>query len=90
VSWLQGRTRSGTLGWLEALEAVLSRLEENPLTHSLADEEELAQFDVRQIPFKTRHGKMYRALFKVVGNEVRILHVRRPGQRPLSAEDVAG
>jgi plasmid stabilization system protein ParE len=88
MDWLKERSATGAAHWLQALEGATQRLEQNPLACGLADEDELAQMEIRQILFKTRRGKPFRALFQVVGNEVRILHVRGPGQAPLTSGDV--
>jgi hypothetical protein len=37
-------------------------------------------YEVRHILFGTRKGRTYRGLFTVVGAEIRLLHVRGPGQ----------
>jgi hypothetical protein len=38
--------------------------------------------------FKTRHGRTYRILFLLADQEVRVLRVRGPGQRPVSKRDI--
>ena len=38
--------------------------------------------------FKTRHGRSYRFVFTRVGDELRILRVRGPGQPPLQADEM--
>jgi plasmid stabilization system protein ParE len=88
--WLAERSSRGALRWLQAFADVTTRLEEEPLACAWADEEELEHLEIRQIVFKTRRGKPYRALFKVIAEEVRILHVRGPGQAPLKPGDLLG
>ena len=58
------------------------------LDHPVWIEDEHFDIDVRQALFKTRRGRIYRMLFTIVGNEVRILRVRGPGQAPVVADDV--
>ena len=36
--------------------------------------------EVRQVLFQTRHGRPYRILYAISGDEVRVLRVRGPGQ----------
>jgi hypothetical protein len=43
---------------------------------------------LRQATFRTRHGRTYRAVFTIVGDQVRILRVRGPGRPPLEADEL--
>jgi hypothetical protein len=52
----------------------------NFATGRLAPESPNYETEVRQILFKTRRGRTYRALSTVVGAGVFIVHVRAPGQ----------
>ena len=40
------------------------------------------------IMFRARAGRTYRALFTIVGNEVRVLRVRGAGQAPMTPDDI--
>src|SRR5438445_7762435 len=87
VAWLVERSAVGAARWLDALEEAKTKLAENPCSFGLAPEAEFVDAEVRQIIFKTRRGRRYRALFTVIEDEVRILHVRGPGQALLRAKD---
>lgn len=86
--WLAERTPAGARRWyLRFLEAVES-LRENPQSHGYAPENEYVEPEIRQAIFKTRRGRPYRVLFRILQNEVQVLHVRGPGQDLLAAEDL--
>lgn len=54
----------------------------------MAVESEGRQRDVRQVIFKTRHGREYRALFAIMDETVVILHLRGPGQDLLDPDEI--
>lgn len=43
--------------------------------------------EIRQLLFRTRKGRTYRALFDIQGKTVRVLRIRGPGQQLLAPED---
>ncbi len=63
-------------------------LEKNPFLSRLAPETEELQEELRHVMFRTRAGRTYRALFVVVGDEVRVLRVRGAGQPPVTSDDI--
>ena len=74
--------------WLEAYQEAVVNLAKNPLAYGFAPENRHVGYDLRQVLFRTRHGRTYRILFAVVDNEIRILRVRGPGQRPLRRTEI--
>ena len=76
------RSPDGAEQWLEAFEAVIERLEANPFLYVLAKEDCHFDFELRQIVFKTRHGRAYRAVYRV--DEKRDLHSSDMRPRPSS------
>lgn len=88
--WLSQRSPAGATRWVAALEAAIARLEENPFHCSLAPENEYAEVELRNIFFKTPHGRTYRAVFYVTEDTVTVTHIRGPHQRLLPPEDVKG
>jgi hypothetical protein len=44
--------------------------------------------EIRQFIYRTKSGRANRALFTILGDEVRVLHIRRPGQPLMSPEDL--
>lgn len=80
VRFLAERSPQGATTWRERWEEVLDDLRTRPLEFGLAPESARYESEIRQVLFKTRRGRTYRALFTVVGRGVFILHVRGPGQ----------
>ncbi len=73
--------------WRNALFARLSKLERMPEAWPLADEPDLAGTDVREFLF--RHWRhVYRILYRIDGDVVRIHRVRHASQDRLTAEDL--
>jgi len=66
---------------------MVDSLSNNPHRFALAPEAEMAGRDVRQILFKTRSGRTYRALFDIAGRTVRVLRIRGPHQNLLDPHD---
>ena len=61
-SYLETRSPQGAMNWEEALEAGLARLRYNPMIYGLAFEDSHFDFELRQLLFKTRYGRTYRAV----------------------------
>ncbi len=78
--WIEERSLDGAARWLAAFEKTLEQVLHDPSALPLAPEDEFAHYEVRHFVFKTRRGRRYRAIYTVVGSEVRILHIRGPGQ----------
>jgi plasmid stabilization system protein ParE len=86
--WLKGRSVQGAQRWVAAFESAKLRLSENPKAYSVIPERIRVPYELRDILFKTPKGKKYRAIFTIIGDEVRILRVRRPAQRPIRGRDL--
>lgn len=88
VRWIAERSSSGAEAWVNAYERMLRRLAEHADTLALASENDDFDYALREVLFKTRRGLVYRAVFTIVGDEVRVLRIRGPGQDDLTREDV--
>jgi plasmid stabilization system protein ParE len=86
--WLVVRSLQGAISWYMAFKETVSRVADSPESFGLAPEGERLRRNIRQAPFKTRRGRMYRILFEVSDAEVAILRVRGPGQALLRARDL--
>ncbi len=86
--WIFERSPEGARRWYEAFCKSAARLESNPLSCGIAPESDDFPEEVRQMLFRTRHGRTYRALFVIRGDVAHILCVRGPGERPVKPEDV--
>lgn len=88
LDWLIERSPVGAEHWYEAYWAALDDLRDSPLSHPRAGDCTELPFHIREKLFQTSHGSKYRILFVVAGNEVRVLRIRGPGQRPLQSNDL--
>ena len=87
VDWIAARSNEGAQRWLEAFQRTVGFLEENPERFAVAPENDTFSVTLRQALFKTRRGKFYRVLFTIAGSEVRVLHIRGPGQQLIDTDD---
>lgn len=88
LAWLAMRSASGALAWYRRWLTVLCELADAAEGFGVAPENERHPEPIRQVLFKTRRGRTYRALFVVRGSDVFVLHVRGPGQRPLEPGEI--
>ncbi len=89
-AWLARRSARGAVAWYIAFRHAAERITAAPEASPLAPESNRLGHDVRQALFGTRRGRIYRIVFRVVGEEVVVLRVRGPGQAPLRRRDVSG
>jgi len=88
VRWLAERSPQGAEAWLRAYDEMILRLEKQAPSYGPAHERDDCEFDVRQALFKTRQGRVYRALFFIEGRDAHILRVRGPGQAPVDPDEL--
>ena len=88
VEWLFQRSPLGAASWLDAYDKMVERLAMTADSFPVAQESDHLDLEVRQVLFKTRRGRMYRAIFHLVGNDVYVLRVRGPGQAPIRPDDL--
>jgi len=86
--WLHQRSPDGAAAWYAAYFNKLCELGDSKSASSIAPEAIALGVDLRQAFFKTRRGRSYRLLFLIAGNELRVLRVRGPGQRPVTRRDL--
>lgn len=87
-SWLHQRSPTGADSWLRAYDALVARLQQDARLFGAALENRDCDLDVRQALFKTRRGRVYRALFFIEGEVVYVLRVRGPGQGPVTPDEI--
>jgi len=80
VEWIRERSPAGAASWLNAYDRAVEQLKNRTDSYGEAHENPDLLLDVRQILFKTRRGRVYRALFLVETTDVYILRVRGLGQ----------
>lgn len=86
--WINARSPQGAAAWLDAYDQMIDRLASAPASFPLAIERPRLKLEVRQVLFKTKRGRIYRAVFHIDGEAVFILRVRGPGQRPMRSDDL--
>jgi plasmid stabilization system protein ParE len=86
--WIAERSVEGAERWFASFEEAILQLNTNPFLAPVAPEDEFVVPEIRQLLFRTRHGRTYRALFTVLGNQVRVLRVRGPGEPPLAPKEL--
>jgi plasmid stabilization system protein ParE len=87
--WVFKRSPQGAAAWLDAYDQMIERLTTAADSYPAAHENQDLELEAKQVLFKTRHGRIYRAVFHVDGRDVFILRVRGPGQAPITKDDVA-
>lgn len=87
--WLSKRSPSGAERWYAAFAACIADIRRDAQSCAPAPEARRLRLDVRQRLFKTRHGRTYRILFLIAGDQVRVLRVRAPGQSPVRRRDIS-
>lgn len=85
--YIRQRSPEGAVSWYKAFQAAAHRTVQMPDSYPLAPENTLLNRDVRNFLFKTRRGLVYRGLFVVIEDKLRILRVRGPGQPRLMESD---
>ncbi|MBI3467002.1 MAG: type II toxin-antitoxin system RelE/ParE family toxin [Planctomycetes bacterium] len=85
--WIAERSPSGANRWYTQFLKLLRSLKANPDAFSVAAETEDFRVPLREALFKTRRGNVYRVLFLIEGDLVRIVTVRGPGQAPVTSDE---
>jgi len=87
VDRLLAKAVSAAANWIEIYEQALGTLAEQPERHALSLEAKRLRMPIRDLLFRTSQGHRYRLVFLVVGDEVRVLRIRAPGQPSLRKKD---
>ena len=87
-AWLREKSPTGAAAWSNALQEAVDGLTESALQHGHAWEGRSLGREVREKFFKTKRGKRYRLLYRIDGDEVRVLRIRGPGQPPVRRRDL--
>lgn len=86
--WIAQHSTQGAEAWLEAYEQLLARLAEHADSCPAALEGADCTVPLKEALFRTQHGRTYRAVLTILGDEVRIMRVRGPGQPPLQDDEL--
>jgi hypothetical protein len=87
--WLHEHSPAGAMAWLDAYDALLVHLSQHADSFGVALERPDCELPIRQALFKTRRGRVYRAVYFIERSDVFVLRVRGPGQAPMTPQDLA-
>lgn len=74
--------------WYDGFLDELDRLVEDPLRGTLAPENHLFDFELREIRYGSGRRHTHRALYRIVGQRIEILTIRHLAQQSLSPEGI--
>lgn len=89
LAWLYSRSPQGAATWYARWVSVIESLQQIAPGCGLAPEDVDHEAEIRQIIFKTRRGKPYRAIFTIRGSDAFVLHIRGWGQDLIRGDDLA-
>ena len=87
---VERRDKDAARDWYETYCIAVERLLSMPLSCGLAYENPRFNEELRHLLFGPHPKRKYRALFAVRGEEVVILTVRAPGERPVEPKELTG
>jgi plasmid stabilization system protein ParE len=90
ITTLAERSPEAALRLNDRFEEALFRLRDRPLSCGLAYENPHFAEEIRHLLFGTHPKRKYRALFCIRGDEVVVLAIRAPGEKPVNPDDIAG
>ena len=88
LGWLAERSPTAAARLAQRYRDSFDRLRTMPLSCGLAYENRSFDEEIRHLLFGVHPKRHYRALFAVRGEEVVILAIRAPGERPVLPEDI--
>jgi plasmid stabilization system protein ParE len=74
--------------WHRGFVETLQSLRENPLRFSLARENEIFDYELREVLYGSGRRKTHRALFRIVDDRVEVMLIRHVAQRDITPDDV--
>jgi hypothetical protein len=86
-AWLSEQPWGDPDRWYASYVDAIDRVRTRPLTCGLAFEDGSIEEELRHLLFGPK-GRKYRALFVVRADEVVVLAVRAPGERPVAPEEL--
>jgi hypothetical protein len=74
--------------WYDGFLDELETLEQNPRRGSIAAENELFDFELRELYYGSGKRLTHRALYRITGNVAEVLTIRHHAERPLGPDDL--
>lgn len=88
VLWAAAHAPETALQWAMRFQAALETLAENPRRCGFAPEHRKLNRELRQLLYG-RKPNVFRAVFVIEGQQVRIVRIRRAAQKPLTRDELA-
>lgn len=88
LAWLSDRSPRGAASWLRAWDETFVILETSADEYGLAPESGSQSLEIRQVLFRTRRGRDYRAIYTIQNDDVFVMHIRGPGQDIVPADQL--
>lgn len=88
-AWAAQHAPETAARWADRFYRALGTLSTNPERCSIAPEAKLVDREIRQLLFG-KGRNVWRALFVICGDQVRVLHVRRAARDTASREELGG
>lgn len=86
--WADNRSRDQAMLWYDGFIAKLETLADMPLSHPIANENDVFSFELKELHFGLGSGTTHRALFRIVGTTVEVLTIRHAAQSDLASGDL--
>ena len=87
TAWASQHAPTTVARWLEQFRSTLRTLDSNPQRCPLAREDSKVEIELRELHFG-RRPKVFRVVFTIDGNTVRILRIRRAQRRWLTRRQI--
>jgi len=86
-AWAARKASATAARWLDRFQATLQRLDTNPQRCPCAREHRKVHVELREILFG-RRPNVYRVVFLIDSDTVRVLRIRRAQRRPLTRKQI--
>jgi len=88
ADWIAEHSPSAAQRWFNGFVDALCTLDREPQRCGLAPESASSRCELRQLIYRPKTRRAYRAIFTIAGDQVRILRIRGAGQDLLTAEEL--
>jgi plasmid stabilization system protein ParE len=86
--WIAERSLTGARSWVASFERVLQRIAKDASSFPQAEEAQALGEDVREALFKTRRGRVFRAMFVIRTDRAYVVCVRSSDRAPVTPNDI--
>lgn len=86
--WIRERAPQAAVRWFNGFVEALNSLTTSPERCGLAPENDAVEPEIRQLLYGRQCG-VYRALFTITRNDVRVLHIRHAARQTMTADELS-